>query len=218
MSLSHEMILSRARWSIDAARASVALLRLGLVLRGYDPNQPRVPAGSSEGGEWTGGNGGNTVSLPSDVPSRYAQLDAGLPRSIDLRDEEARGGHALREHVGKTDEQMLARVRASKRIFPIVIYGLKRDGSFKSVESANDFVNRTLSQHASEVELVASGKEKKAFLKSRFGYKTGREAYTAGRLDPYLRDTYGVGVYILHDPRSKNGFRVDTAYPRNDGD
>ncbi|WP_292510652.1 RNase A-like domain-containing protein [Methylobacterium sp.] len=219
MSLSRETTMSHIRWQLDAMRVSLAFIRVDLALRGYNPNQPRVPAGSSEGGRWTEGDSGNdAVSSPSDLPTRFVQFDPGQGRSIDLREEEARGGHALREHVGKTDEELLARVRASKLTFPVVIFGLRRDGSFESIESANDFVNRTLEENASEVALVASGKEKKAFLKTRFGYKTGREAYTAGRLDPYMRNTYGVGVYILHDPHGKNGFRVYTAYPRNDGD
>jgi hypothetical protein len=35
-----------------------ALLRLGLALKAYSPDQPRVPAGSAEGGRWTSGRGG----------------------------------------------------------------------------------------------------------------------------------------------------------------
>lgn len=218
MSLSREMILSGARWSIDAMRVSVALLRLDLVLRGYDPDQPRVPAGSSEGGRWTDGDGGNPNPAQND--GRIIRIsDEGSRRyAIVLADEETRGGHTLRKHVGKTDEEMLERVRASRREFPIVTYGLRRNGSFDSAESANDFVNRSLEQNAAKVDLVASGREDAAFITSRFGYKTGREAYTGGRLDPYMRTTYGVGIFIVRDPKNRNGYRVHSAYPRNDGD
>ncbi|TXM67410.1 hypothetical protein FV226_21945 [Methylobacterium sp. WL12] len=113
---------------------------------------------------------------------------------------------------------MMGRVLASRRTFPVVDYGMRRDGSFESVESANDYVNRTLEQNAAEVDDVASGKKSRAFLTSRFGYRTGREAYTAGQIEPYLRTTYGVGMYIVHDPGSSRGYRIHTAYPRNDGD
>ena len=66
------------------------------------------------------------------------------------------------------------------------------------------------------VQLVASGKKTEAFLKKRFGYVTGREAYRPEPdAEPYMRDTYGVGVEIRYDPRSSRGFRVVTAYPRN---
>ena len=36
------------------------------------------------------------------------------------------------------------------------------------------------------------------------------------RAQAQMRDTYGVGVIIVHDPRTRNGFRVLTAYPRNE--
>lgn len=39
------------RWDILAFRAALRLHRR------YDPNQPRVPAGSAEGGQWTSGGG-----------------------------------------------------------------------------------------------------------------------------------------------------------------
>lgn len=33
-----------------------------------------------------------------------------------------------------------------------------------------------------------------------------------------MRTTYGVGVFIVHDTGAPRGYRVITAYPRNDGD
>ncbi|RYY11232.1 MAG: hypothetical protein EON55_14740 [Alphaproteobacteria bacterium] len=113
---------------------------------------------------------------------------------------------------------MMGRVLASRRTFPVVDYGIRRDGSFESVESASDYVDRTLEQNAAEVDDVATGKRSNAFITSRFGYRTGREAYTAGQLEPYMRTTYRVGIFILHEPRSPRGYRIYTAYPRNDGD
>lgn len=41
------------RWSIDALRVEVRMLQLRLALRRYDPSQPRMPAGTGEGGQWT---------------------------------------------------------------------------------------------------------------------------------------------------------------------
>lgn len=215
---SNTTLLLQAKWLITACRIQVAFQRLRLSLRAYHAEQPRVPAGNPNGGQWTDGDAGDgydpgdearLVHVSDEVDRRYTVL---------LSEEEARGGHTLRNHVGRTDEQMLFRVQSSKRTFPIIIYGFRRDGSFESSETANDFVNRTIERNASEVDDVATGKEPEAFITSRFGSKTGREAYTAGRLDPYMRTTYGVGVLIRHDPRSPRGYRVHTAYPRNDGD
>lgn len=160
------LILHRARWQIAALRVRSALVRARLVLlRAYDPNQPRVPAGSQEGGRWTDGDsnfdpgfapdGGRIVRVAEDGDRRY---------TVVLAEEEARGGHTLRRHVGRTDKEMLDRVRSSRQdVFFVVSYGLKRDGSFESIESANDFVNRTIELNKSIVDRVSSGKQRDAF-------------------------------------------------------
>ncbi|WP_187273763.1 RNase A-like domain-containing protein [Methylobacterium sp. WL8] len=210
--------LLRARWLIASYRVEVAFLRLRLSLRAYHADQPRVPAGNPNGGQWTDGDAGNGHGSDDDARIVHVSDDADRRYTVVLSEEEARGGHTLREHVGKTDAEMMGRVLASRRTFPVVDYGMRRDGSFESVESANDYVNRTLEQNAAEVDDVASGKKSRAFLTSRFGYRTGREAYTAGQIEPYLRTTYGVGMYIVHDPGSSRVYRIHTAYPRNDGD
>jgi hypothetical protein len=215
---SHTTTLLRARWLISSAHLQVAFQRLRLSLRAYHADHPRVPAGNPNGGQWTDGDAG--IGYDSGDDARIVRVSDGADRryTILLSEEEARGGHTLREHVSKTDTQMLSRIQASKRTFPVLTYGLRRDGSFESIETANDLVNRTLEQNSVEVDLVTTGKKNGASVKSRFGYKTGREAYTAGQLEPYMRTTYGVGVYILHDPHNPRGYHVYTAYPRNDGD
>lgn len=43
--------------------AGLRAARLALWLR-YDPDQPRVPAGSPDGGQWTGGGGGGITGAP----------------------------------------------------------------------------------------------------------------------------------------------------------
>ena len=54
------------------------------------------------------------------------------------------------------------------------------------------------------------------WLKARFGFPTGKEAYRPGPEEPiYIRPTHNVGVLIRHDNRSKRGYRVLTAYPLN---
>jgi hypothetical protein len=63
------------RASIAATRVEVALMRLQLAWKRYDPNQPRVPAGSPEGGEWTAGDGGRFARFLREGPREaYAQL------------------------------------------------------------------------------------------------------------------------------------------------
>jgi hypothetical protein len=83
-----------------------------------------------------------------------------------------------------------------------------------SIENANDLTNRTLRANSEQVDRVASGQDAYAYIQYRFGFVTGIEVY---RTDPdypefETRNTYGVGVYIVHDPSSPRGFRVITAY------
>ena len=210
--------LLRAKWLITSCRVQVAFQRLRLSFRAYHADQPRVPAGHPDGGQWTDGGAGDGYDSGDDARIVHVSDDLNRRYTVVLSEEEVRGSHTLREHVGKTDAQMMQRVQSSKRRFLFVDYGLRRDGTFESVETANDLINRTLEQNASEVDDVATGKKANAFLKSRFGYKAGREAYTAGQLEPYMRTTYGVGIFILHDPGNPRGYRIHTAYPGNDGD
>lgn len=53
--------------------AEIAALRTQLALRAYDPNQPRVPAGNPDGGQWTGG-----------VPTNANSRQAGQNRRVQL--------------------------------------------------------------------------------------------------------------------------------------
>jgi hypothetical protein len=53
--------INRARWHVDAACVELALKNLNRAWRkaNFDPGQPRVPAGSSDGGRWTSVGGGS---------------------------------------------------------------------------------------------------------------------------------------------------------------
>lgn len=215
------IILQRARWHLAALSVRTALARTRLVLlRAYDPNQPRVPAGSRDGGRWTDGDAGFDSGFAPDDGELVRIADDGDRRyTVVLSEDEGRGGgHTLRDHVGKTDAELMGRVLASRGWTLFLVYGRQRHGSFASSEAANDFVNRALEKNPDKIDLVISGQEDGYFIKHRFGHITGREAYTNGRTEPYLRSTYGVGVLIMRDPGSKRGYRVHTAYPRNDGD
>ncbi|MHC2109015.1 hypothetical protein [Methylobacterium sp. CM6246] len=52
-----EIVVTRFRWQLAALSVEVKLLRLGLILRAYNPGQPRVPAGHPDGGQWTSDDG-----------------------------------------------------------------------------------------------------------------------------------------------------------------
>lgn len=128
------------------------------------------------------------------------------------------GRYTLKEHVGKSDEEMLDVVRKNSWRTWIAHGGTRRNGSFDSKESANYFINRTLEGNPELVDEVANDQRKSAFIKGRFGYRTGREAYNNDKERIYMRDMYSVGVLIYPDTRSPRGYHVETAYPRNDRD
>ncbi len=219
-------------------KSDLLWLRLELKLRRllreqkYRPDQPRVPAGHPEGGQWTligdGGGGTDDARVLSDESpdairpgAQYAQDLTNRRYSVNLGEEEARGGHTIREHVGKSDQELLEtlRARTARYVFGFVEVSPagKRPGSFASIEAAGDFVNRTLEQNKPLVDIVANGTRAGAFITERFGCVTGREAFRPSPdAEPYLRNTYSVGVWILHDPHAARGYRIVTAFPRND--
>lgn len=66
------------------AKANVAFLRRHIQDKTYNPHQPRVPAGNSNGGQWTSGGAGDRDTEGGLV---LAQLDIGvlvaeIPRAI----------------------------------------------------------------------------------------------------------------------------------------
>lgn len=187
-----EAALVELRCRLAYIRLLVADLRLHLALKaGFNSDQPR-----DDRGRWTETGAGTQI----------AQAEGAGRHTIVLPEEEARGGHAIRTHVGKSDAELLATLRAMRIDTPFVTIAKDAHGSFPSLEAANDFVNRVLDSHAPTVDLVASGAMKEAWLPQRFGYPTGREAYRPDAFaEPYMRPTYEVGVLIRNDTRSPRG-------------
>jgi len=137
---------------------------------------------------------------------------------VNLAEEEAPNGpgHAIREHVAKTEAELRAEFPPDVHTWFADYIG-KREGSFDSIENANDLTNRTLRANSAQVDRVANGQVGSDFIEYRFGFVTGYELF---RPDPNsrvleMRKTYAVGVVIWHDPSSPRGFRVRTAFPKN---
>ncbi len=191
--------------------------------RRYSPDQPRVPAGSSDGGQWTSGGGGSQIAISTD---RNVTSDSSLLRPtqfdgfVDLAEEEGGDfyGHAIRDHVGKSDEYLKNRIRSTIRGNKFFGRADTRAGSFPSLEAANKLTNSVIARNRSIIEAVVNGeifgpKRIDAF----FGSPTGREAYLLRPLDPSVsilfRDTYGAAVVVVRTRKSKKGFSIITAFP-----
>jgi CDI toxin RNase A-like protein len=209
-------------------------------LRKYRPDQPRVPAGNPDGGQWTGDGGGGriTANIGAQRPTggggaggddprvisdatpdntwkpgaRYAQGDRLQGFPTDLRENQ----HVLEQHV-RSRNYVLQRAQeiadaAARKGDRFV--GLVPAGSFSSLESATKLVNSTLAQNQAIVDQVARGTRLRETIEARFSSPTGYEGYVARtHAQPVLRETYGVRVIIGHDRRAAHGYRIITAYP-----
>ncbi|MFA6206049.1 MAG: RNase A-like domain-containing protein [Methylocystis sp.] len=200
-----------------------------------------MPAGNSGAGQWTGGGGGSgggdfgrgrggeNVSSENVAFNRDHELTRVIESQVhrvqnrgydvDLAEEE-RGlhdGHTIRDHVGKSDENLKERsARTRTRVGPLGFWK-RRIGTFPSVIAANKLVNSTLSRSPALVEEVASGRVSAATLEAWFLTPTGKEAYAPKfNSNAIIRDTFGVRVLITHVAGSKRGFKVFTAFPIND--
>ena len=138
---------------------------------------------------------------------------------IDLEKEErgtptSRRGHAIERHVGKSNEQIIARIFEEKWFngirfeYPII-------GTFQGLFEANLYVNEALRRQSALVEAVIRGDfgNQPIWVIQEIGLPTGREGmYENGRVT--FHTTRAVKVSIQR-AKNKNGFRVITAYPSN---
>ena len=102
------------RWRLAALAVEAKLVRARLALKVFNPFQPRVPAGTREGGQWAGDG---TADRTGD--GSLIQLVAGRERDRISGAELARdpylNRHIVDGHVGKTDAEVIERVADSYR-------------------------------------------------------------------------------------------------------
>ncbi|SEM13131.1 phage putative head morphogenesis protein, SPP1 gp7 family [Roseovarius azorensis] len=144
--------------------------------------------------------------------------DDGFPLQ-DLFEHEARGGHTIALHVGKSEAFLRRAVTLQQRRGLILSVFRKRHGSFSSLESAQKLTNANLAGNAVIVNAVATGQRPEAFVTSSFTSLTGTEAFRTGpraSAPIVVRTATGVGTLIRHAPDMPSGFIIITSYPRND--
>jgi hypothetical protein len=70
-----ERRLLRLKWLASAVRFEIAMRRHARAMKyGFNPDQPRVPRGNPDGGEWTDGNDGRVRVTASDTPRLGSKL------------------------------------------------------------------------------------------------------------------------------------------------
>jgi hypothetical protein len=86
-----------------AIKAELKLLQLLRDSKAYNPNQPRVPAGSREGGQWTNGNAGTRVRVASIGRTIVQLLKAALKLRLSPSDNAARRARDMLNRVRHLD-------------------------------------------------------------------------------------------------------------------
>lgn len=76
-----EGTLGITRRKLLELRSEMAAIRLRLALRAFDPNQPRWPAGRTDGGQWRPASRGNATRVAAFEEGRRMQCD--LQRELD---------------------------------------------------------------------------------------------------------------------------------------
>lgn len=86
----------------------------------------------------------------------------------------------------------------------------------RSELAATKLVNSTLAQNRIIVDQVATGVLPVYAARAQFDSITGIEAvaeHIGSQVS--IRETYGVGVIVVHDPSSPGGYIVWSAFPSN---
>src|SRR5947209_10600191 len=146
-----DMELLNIKCALAALDVELKLCRLGYLLRKFSADQPRVPAGSPDGGQWTsgsagGGGEGDSAEAGSDAQIQLVQGDRLQGYPADLREDEGLGGHTISDHVGKSNAFL--KLDVLDRARGIIESGGDFRGlavsSFPSLDAATRLVNSTL--------------------------------------------------------------------------
>ena len=126
---------------------------------------------------------------------------------IDILEEESRGAHILKRHVGKNEDYLRRRIETED---------IDAAGSFTSVEAANKVINAAIKANKDKVRQVVTGQMSRAVLEWKPESITGYEMYKPSPNSQARRgDTYWVRVVIERDVSNPRGFRLVTALPFN---
>jgi hypothetical protein len=147
--------------ALAALDVELKLCRVVYLLQKHGADQPRVPAGSPEGGQWTSGGGGgdDSTEAEGDAQIQLVQGDPLQGYPVDLREDQACGGHTLERHVGKSESFLKTEVQEMAQ-------GMAEDGqdprgvhlgSFTSLQSATRLVSSTPAQNRDVVDEVIGG-------------------------------------------------------------
>lgn len=139
------------------------------------------------------------------APGPAGTTPAAVPGARDLREDERRGGHTLERHVGKTDEELRARLRRERRI--------SAASTYTDLATAERVVGETLDRARRRVERWAARTGRRPNLALDFD---GDPRVVIGRSlrrgDAAVEDCHDAVVVLRWDEASGD-YVVLTSYP-----
>ncbi len=120
--------------------------------------------------------------------------------SVNLRDEEALGGHTIRDHVGKTPSDLMKRLAAS----PSKNYA----SSFTDVATAESAVGETIAANQARIVRWLKGSDPQFWVKSNLGRNVGIEIAKGSSV---AQECSNVTVVLMRNASSPPGYRIHTA-------
>ncbi|MFV0317962.1 MAG: RNase A-like domain-containing protein [Microthrixaceae bacterium] len=207
--------LSEARIAVVSHETETSVRFTGGATRAYDPRVvPPVDTSGPETAEGpspqvTAGGGGivspcargedtsTTTSLLTRTPISSRLVPGG-----GLAAHEGAGGHALARHLGKSDADLLARVRSQPNIAGA--------STWSSRATAEASIAEVLSANSSGVQSWLAGSGNKLVLNGGGSSTVGR--YVA-QGSSSVQNVAGVRVVLVRDPSLGIGYRIQTAFP-----
>lgn len=139
--------------------------------------------------------------LGNPVRSEARQVHLSRRRSGWLRRHEANGGHAIKTHVGPSDEELLARYAREPNI--------KGSSAFPDEATAERAIGALLDETPGRIASWLAGDRRSLVLEGRMDFVVGRHAAPSGD----VIDVQGVRVVMVRAPHLPEGFRLVTGYP-----
>ena len=122
-----------ARHAVARTRLAILRLRFALVLKRFNPSQPRVPAGHPDGGQWTGDGSGAGAEFESE------RLREDRPQVQPV-------GGFEREHLGMTVQDFTSRycLGSIRSVLPGQFLGLTVAEVMKAAKAGDAAARRCL--------------------------------------------------------------------------
>lgn len=148
-------------WRLSALQVSLKFLRLhqAVLKAGFNPSQPRAPAGAYDGTMPIGGRWVAAGTSVDRIRVAISVFDNPGLYYVDLEKEQLKGGHPVTKHVGKGNNYLISYQLVWHAAHPGKLH--PAEGSFNSIGEANNLVSQTLRSDPLAVQDVIQGREKR---------------------------------------------------------